>query len=180
MKTRIQLASQKGCDGIDPDNVDGYVSLESLLLLYRSRQSLIVDTNQENNSGFGLTQDDFIDFLDYLSSQAHAYNLSIGLKNASDLIANILPEVQFSVNEQCVRYNECPAFASFIGSGKPVFHIEYPGAPGSVNASTLSNICSDSVSGSAGFSTVMKTINLDGWVEYCNGDVEITPLVAVT
>jgi hypothetical protein len=26
MATRIQLAAQKGCDGIDPDNVDGYVS----------------------------------------------------------------------------------------------------------------------------------------------------------
>lgn len=26
MKTRIRVASQKGCDAIDPDNVDGYVS----------------------------------------------------------------------------------------------------------------------------------------------------------
>jgi len=26
MTARIQLAAQKGCDGIDPDNVDGYVS----------------------------------------------------------------------------------------------------------------------------------------------------------
>ena len=75
--------------------------------------------------------------MNYLSTQAHASNLSIGLKNAKDLIANVLPEVQFSVNEQCVQYSECPAFAPFIGSGKPVFHIEYPpGAPGSNNAST--------------------------------------------
>jgi hypothetical protein len=27
MKTRIKTASEKGCDAIDPDNVDGYVSL---------------------------------------------------------------------------------------------------------------------------------------------------------
>lgn len=27
MKKRIDLAAQKGCDGVDPDNVDGYVSL---------------------------------------------------------------------------------------------------------------------------------------------------------
>jgi len=26
MKSRIKMASQKGCDAIDPDNVDGYVS----------------------------------------------------------------------------------------------------------------------------------------------------------
>jgi hypothetical protein len=30
MAKRIQLASEKGCDGIDPDNVDGYVSRTSL------------------------------------------------------------------------------------------------------------------------------------------------------
>jgi len=27
MKTRIELAAEKGCDGVDPDNVDAYVSL---------------------------------------------------------------------------------------------------------------------------------------------------------
>jgi hypothetical protein len=27
MKDRIDLAKEKGCDGVDPDNVDGYVSL---------------------------------------------------------------------------------------------------------------------------------------------------------
>lgn len=27
MKTRINLAREKGCDGVDPDNVDGYVRL---------------------------------------------------------------------------------------------------------------------------------------------------------
>lgn len=26
MKARVQLAAEKGCDGVDPDNVDGYVS----------------------------------------------------------------------------------------------------------------------------------------------------------
>jgi hypothetical protein len=26
MKGRVELAGQKGCDGVDPDNVDGYVS----------------------------------------------------------------------------------------------------------------------------------------------------------
>ena len=26
MKGRVELAKEKGCDGVDPDNVDGYVS----------------------------------------------------------------------------------------------------------------------------------------------------------
>lgn len=33
MKTRVEMASEKGCDGVDPDNVDGYVSFYVHLLL---------------------------------------------------------------------------------------------------------------------------------------------------
>lgn len=29
MKGRVELAKEKGCDGVDPDNVDGYVSVSS-------------------------------------------------------------------------------------------------------------------------------------------------------
>jgi hypothetical protein len=30
MKERIKMASEKGCDGVDPDNVDGYVRLSKI------------------------------------------------------------------------------------------------------------------------------------------------------
>ena len=39
MTARIQLAAQKGCDGIDPDNVDGYVS-KSFSLHFPNAQPL--------------------------------------------------------------------------------------------------------------------------------------------
>lgn len=32
MKKRVEMAKEKGCDGLDPDNVDGYVSLLFLAL----------------------------------------------------------------------------------------------------------------------------------------------------
>jgi hypothetical protein len=32
MKKRVELAHEKGCDGVDPDNVDGYVSAASFLI----------------------------------------------------------------------------------------------------------------------------------------------------
>jgi hypothetical protein len=35
MEGRVKLAGEKGCDGVDPDNVDGYVSVS--LLLYRPK-----------------------------------------------------------------------------------------------------------------------------------------------
>jgi hypothetical protein len=27
MRKRVEMAGDKGCDGVDPDNVDGYVSI---------------------------------------------------------------------------------------------------------------------------------------------------------
>ena len=71
-----------------------------------------------------------------------------------------------------MQYNECDTFAPFIDAGKPVFHIEYPEEQSDeIDISAFRNICSDSeaASGSEGFSTVMKNMNLNGWVEYCNG-----------
>jgi hypothetical protein len=35
MRKRVEMAGDKGCDGVDPDNVDGYVSV---LLLHLREQ----------------------------------------------------------------------------------------------------------------------------------------------
>ncbi|GAM86500.1 hypothetical protein ANO11243_045140 [Dothideomycetidae sp. 11243] len=155
MSARIKLASEQGCDAIDPDNVDGY----------------------SNNNGLSLTEKDSIDYMQFLSSQAGQYNMSCGLKNAGAIIPQVLNFTHFSVNEQCVQYEECSTFAPFIQDNKPVFHIEYPDGSGkALSASTVSGICDDSgnAANSTDFSTVMKNMNLDGWVEYCNGMIATT------
>jgi hypothetical protein len=117
-----------------------------------------------------LTKADAIDYVKFLSETAALYNMSTGLKNAGDMISDVLDYVHFSVNEQCVEYSECSAFSAFIDAGKPVFHIEYPSrAPNKTSTSDINEICSQSgkVTGTEGFSTVFKKMNLDGWVEYC-------------
>jgi hypothetical protein len=70
-----------------------------------------------------LTRQDSINYIAFLASQASALGLSIGLKNAGDIINYVLPIVQFAVNEQCVQYSECNLWNSFISAKKPVFHI---------------------------------------------------------
>lgn len=98
--------------------------------------------------------------------------MSTGLKNAGSVISDVISNVHFSVNEQCVEYSECETFAEFIDNGKPVFHIEYPkGAPGHVSTKAVEEICSTKgkAEGTKGFSTVIKKMNLDSWVEYCDG-----------
>jgi hypothetical protein len=146
MASRIEIASQMGCDAIDPDNVDGY----------------------QNDNGLSLTSDDSVEFLDFLIDKASERKIAVGLKNAGDIIADVLPLVQFAVNEQCAQFDNCGPFRPFIKAGKPVFHIEYPrGAPSDVSAAESTDACTST--GSSRFSTVMKTKELDGWVRYCDG-----------
>lgn len=159
MKSRVELASQKECDAVDPDNVDGY----------------------QNDNGISLTADDSINFISFLSNVTVPLNLTMGLKNAGDIIPDVLPVVHFSVNEQCVDNDECETFHAFIDAGKPVFHIEYPQGAGSesgLKSDVVGKYCDDTgdAKGSDGFSTVLKKMNLDGWVEYCDSEVKVTAI----
>lgn len=118
----------------------------------------------------------------------------MGLKNAGSIIPDVIDMVQFSVNEQCVQYNECDVFDAFIQDGKPVFHIEYPdGAPDDVTTSAMREVCpsggnnaggdggegqgdrdmeGDGKGGTLeGFSTVLKELELNNWVRYCDGEM---------
>jgi hypothetical protein len=139
-------------------------------------------TIQQNDNGLSLTSAFSIQYLSYLSSLTTPLNLTLGLKNAGDIISAVLPIVHFSVNEQCVQYGECETFAPFIAAGKPVFHIEYPDGAGEgeneqgLKSDVVSTYCErgGKGEGSQGFSTVLKKMELDGWVEYCDGKVETT------
>lgn len=58
-----------------------------------------------------------------------------------------------------------------------MFHIEYPdGAGKKLSEGTRQKYCENKgdATGSGGFSTVLKNMDLDGWVEYCDGSVETT------
>jgi hypothetical protein len=103
MTSRLDMAKEKGCDGVDPDNIDAY----------------------GNPNGLGLTEADSIDFLTFLSTEAHSRGMAIGLKNGGDIIGSVIDKMQWSVNEQCAEYNECDVYAAFTEVNKPVFHIEY-------------------------------------------------------
>src|SRR5688500_8762935 len=126
---------------------------------------------KQNDNGLDLTQDDAVDFVKFLSETAAAYNMSTGLKNAGDIIPDVLHFVHFSVNEQCIEYSECETLAAFIEDGKPVFNIEYPaGAPNRVPDPMVDTICGNSgnATGTEHFSTVIKKMDLDAWVQYCD------------
>jgi endo-alpha-1,4-polygalactosaminidase (GH114 family) len=151
LSARLDMAQKKGCDGVDPDNIDGY----------------------DNENGLGLTTNDSINLLKYLANEAHSRGMSIGLKNGGDIISDVIDNMQWSVNEQCAQYNECDTYAAFTSVNKPVFHIEYSGEDvGSqrklkirVTEEKKSDACH--AEGAEKFSTVIKNMNLSAWVEYC-------------
>ncbi|THC96938.1 hypothetical protein EYZ11_003599 [Aspergillus tanneri] len=148
MQSRLDMAVQKGCDGVDPDNVDGY----------------------DNDNGLGLTTNDSTDFVNFLARETHGRNMSIGLKNAGKIIPSVIRSMQWSVNEQCAQYQECDTYAVFTQQGKPVFHIEYPKGDDTNNYKAVSTKQKDDAcdfSGSGNFSTVIKNMNLDDWVQTC-------------
>lgn len=103
MQARLRMCADKGFDGIDFDNVDGFT----------------------NETGFSLTRRDQIRYLRFLSRAAHARGLAAGMKNLPQLAREMEPRFQFAVNEQCFRYDECEEYLAFIEAGKPVFNIEY-------------------------------------------------------
>jgi len=103
MKERLDLAVQKGCDGVEPDNVDGYA----------------------NNTGFPLTASDQIDYNRFIASESHKRGLSVGLKNDLDQVSTLLPDFDWALNEQCFEFNECEMLVPFVNAGKAVFNVEY-------------------------------------------------------
>ena len=148
MLTRLDLAREKGCDGVDPDNIDGY----------------------DNSNGLGLTRADSADYVNWLANETHARDMSMGLKNGGDIVPYVIRNMQWSVNEQCVQHEECDTYSSFIRAGKPVFHIEYPKGERTSNALSATAAQKQRACNSADsrdFSTVMKNMNLDSWFQTC-------------
>jgi hypothetical protein len=100
---RFAACKQKGFDGVEPDNVDGYA----------------------NDTGFPLTAADQLTFNQRIAALAHGLGLAVALKNDLDQVAALAPAFDFAVNEECAAYSECGALKPFIAAGKPVFHVEY-------------------------------------------------------
>jgi hypothetical protein len=103
MYARLDLAVQNGCDGVEPDNVQGYAE----------------------DTGFNLTAADQLAFNRRLFNAAHERGLSVALKNDLEQVANLIDYVDLMINEECHQYDECETLQPFIDVGKPVLNAEY-------------------------------------------------------
>jgi endo-alpha-1,4-polygalactosaminidase (GH114 family) len=142
LEARLDLAVERGCDGVEPDNVDGFA----------------------NATGFPLSPDDQLDFNRFLATAAHARNLSVGLKNDLEQIDALLDDFDWALDEECLSYDECDLLSPFIDAGKAVFHVEYVDAPAD-GPSLAESVCPAILE--LGFSSLIKTWELDAWRIAC-------------
>lgn len=138
MRARLDLCRDKGFDGIEPDNIDGYT----------------------NDTGFPLTYEDQIMYNLWLADEAHARGLSIGLKNDPDQVADLLPSFDWALTEDCFAEGWCEQMTPFIELGKPVFAAEYTDTGGSI-----AQLCQ--AAERLEFSLILKDRELGAWQQRC-------------
>lgn len=162
-------------------------------------------------SGFSLSYNAYISLLTTLASHAHALTttvhsrpLLVGQRNAPDLAYDLYETLDFGVVDGCLGLPEdvglfddqwafsfCDIFAdAYVGTGKPVFQIEFPDSVAEVgeklNQTDYDFYCGKGGVGITGFSEVLKQWETayggsEGWVQYCGagleGEVYSTPTV---
>ena len=138
LEARLDLAVDKKCDAVEPDNVDGY----------------------SNDNGLGLTAADQLDFNAWVAGAAHARGLSVGLKNDLEQLDDLVGDFDWALNEECFTYEECDVYGpTFIAAGKAVFHAEY------VGEGQLREVCA--VTQPLMLSTLIKHLDLDAYQVPC-------------
>jgi hypothetical protein len=141
MQGRLDLAVDKRCDGVEPDNMDAF----------------------DNNPGFALDGDTQLDYNRFIAREARARGLAVGLKNDVAQLDALEPDFDFAVNEQCHEYNECGGYRVFTSRGKPVFNAEYKSRW--VNDAAARNaMCSAALA--AKLQTLVLPVQLDGSFRY--------------
>jgi hypothetical protein len=140
MKARFQECKRKGFDGVEPDNIDSYDPLKK--------------------TGFDITVQDQIDYDKWLVKTAHAFdlNLSIGMKNDSENVRNLVDAFDWALTEDCFAQKWCENMKPFIDKGKAVFAAEYTDEMNSKKFTQI--VCNQAQK--IEFSTILLNRDLDG------------------
>ena len=138
IQTRFDECKAKGFDGIEPDNIDGYL----------------------NDTGFPLTYQDQLTYNIWLSEEAHRRGLSIGLKNDPEQALDLLPYFDWALTESCFSEGWCEQLAPFVADGKAVFSVEYTDT-----GITLDEFCP--LANAMNFNAILKNRELDSYREIC-------------
>lgn len=139
MLDRMDLAVERGCDGVEPDNVTAWTA----------------------NTGFQINATEQLDFNRFLADSAHERGLSIALKNDTEQVKDLLDWFDYTVNEECHFYDECGTLKPFVEANKAVLNAEY------VDDLADAKDLASEVCGTPGFSTIVKDWDLGPALTAC-------------
>jgi hypothetical protein len=103
MAARLDVAAQKGCDGVDLSSISPGGA----------------------DTGFSLTRADALSYGRTLAGEAHARGLAVGLGGGSDIAAEAQPDFDWAFADTCLSAGTCGAFSSFVAAHKTVFAVEF-------------------------------------------------------
>lgn len=138
MIARLERCAEKGFDGVDTDNLDGYT----------------------NPTGFPLSAEDQLAYNRWLAEAAHTRGLAIGLKNDPDQAVELARFFDWATTESCFAQDWCEELSPFLSIGKPVFDIEY-----SDNNIQAEDFCPRAAE--LGIDAILKHRELDDWRAIC-------------
>ncbi|CAI7917507.1 unnamed protein product [Closterium sp. NIES-54] len=93
MEKRVQLAASKGCDGIEPDNIDAYSNRLNVWLPPFSRSVRI-------------SKNDQIRYNSWIADTVHRHGMSVGLKNALTIAAALVSKFDWALVEECNAFSD--------------------------------------------------------------------------
>jgi hypothetical protein len=106
MTARLDVAAQKGCEGVDLSNVspDG------------------ADT------GLPLSPADAVAYAQLLAGEAHSRGLGAGLGGGATIAAQVVGTFEWALAEGCVAAGSCTAYGAFQAASKVVLGVEFGAA----------------------------------------------------
>jgi len=141
MTARLDLCVEKGCDGVEPDNVDSYLQ----------------------PTGFNLTAADQLKYNRWLAGEAHQRGLGVGLKNDPEQAVDLVNDFDWITTESCFHQGWCESVQPFIQASKPVFAIEY-----THETAHLTHFCVTDLGQL--IQPILKHRSLDAWLETCSSN----------
>jgi hypothetical protein len=148
LENRFQTCKQKGFDAVEPDNIDTYTYTPTL-----------------KKTGFPLTAQDELNFIQWFTSQVHALGMGVLQKNDPDQTGQVSGEFDFALLEQCVQYGFCNKFQVYHATGRAVFDTEY--VPKTSIQQFQTHDCP--IGRQLGYYLILKKLSLTPWIVTCSG-----------
>ncbi len=140
MGARYDLCKQKGFDGVDPDNIDGY----------------------QNKTGFPLTAQEQLTYDTWVAQAAHARGLAVDQKNDNNQLKELSSLFDFGVDEQCYVQGWCRQLTVYTDRNRLVVDVEYGTGH---ETRFLNRTCPSDAK--YDLTAILKRLELTAWIVTC-------------